>query len=103
MKLRLKICIVTFLLCCLTCLSFFSMAEAAREDYLKANVVGEAFGREVSGQEFSYYFKTSYLFTRSGRQDRSEEKTIQETWENLIFRQEAKNLNITISRPEIEE
>ncbi len=103
MKLHLKICLITFLLCCLTCLSFFSVAEVAREDYLKANVVGKAFGREVSGREFSYYFKTSSLFTRLGKKDRSEEETIQETWENLIFRQEAGNLNITISREELEE
>ena len=92
-----------FLLHLLLIACLFSVAEAAWEDYLRADVVGKAFGKEVSGQRFGYYFKTASLFTRSGKQDRSEEETIQETWENLIFRQEARDLNITISREELEE
>ncbi len=103
MKLYLKICLVTFSLCCLTCLSFFSLAEAAKEDYLKANMVGEVFGREVSGQEFGYYLKTASLFTRSGEQDRPDEEVIQEAWQNLIFRQGADELNITVSQEELRE
>ena len=103
MKFQLKNYLVAFLLYCVTCLNFVLVAEAAGEDYLKANMVGEVFGREVSSQEFSYYLKTASLFTRLGEQDRPDEEIVQEAWQNLIFRQEAGELNITVSREELRE
>lgn len=99
-----KVLISTFLISAVVCfLGFYSSAQADWENYLKADVIGEAFGKEVSIRQFSYFFKTAALFTRSGEQDRSEEETIHETWENLIYRKEAKRLNISVSKEELEE
>lgn len=104
MKIHFKIyIIVAFLLCCLTCLSSFSLAKAVWEDYLKEGIIGEVFGREVSGQEFGYFLKTAFLLTRSGEQDRPGEEAVQEAWQNLIFRQEAGKLDITVSPEELKE
>ena len=103
MKFHLKNCLVTFLLCWLICLSLLSAAEADNEDYFRTNIIGEVFGREVSGQEFGYYLKTTSLLTRSGEQDRPDEEVVHEAWQNLIFRQGADELNITVSWEELRE
>ncbi|MFC1624045.1 peptidylprolyl isomerase [Candidatus Omnitrophota bacterium] len=73
------------------------------EDYLKTDVVGETFDQSVTREEFIYYFKTASLFTRTGKQERTEEETILEAWEDLIYRHETRDLNITASREELEE
>ncbi len=66
-------------------------------------IIGEAFGKPVTAEEFFYYLKTAALFTRAGGGDkaRDEEETRQEAWQNLIFLHEARELNITESQEEV--
>ncbi|MBU1061605.1 MAG: peptidylprolyl isomerase [Candidatus Omnitrophica bacterium] len=70
-----------------------------------SKVIGEAFGRPISLEEFNYYYKTAALFTRLGPKEggetRTEEEIRQEAWQNLIYRQESARLNITVSREEL--
>jgi len=69
------------------------------------DVIGEAFGSPVTGEEFVYYYKTASMFTRLGKDDaeseRDEEDVRQEAWQNLIFRHEAENLGIEVSWEEL--
>lgn len=101
MKRCVKTYLVVLLLCYVTGLSVLSAAEAALEEYLKVDVVGEAFGREISGQEFAYHLKTAALLTRSGEQNRPKEEVAQEAWQNLIFLHEATKLNISVTPEEL--
>jgi peptidylprolyl isomerase len=71
----------------------------------KGNVVGEAFGKLVTNEEFLYYYKTALIFTRSGDKgqketERTDEERRQEAWQNLIFTKEAKILGITVDKEE---
>ncbi len=68
-----------------------------------SNAIGEAFGKPVSAEEFAYYLKTALLFTRTGEQERDEEETRLEAWQNFIYRHEARDLNITVSSEELKE
>lgn len=83
--------------------SAFSGAGFASEVYSESDIIGEAFGRPVTKQEFEYYYKTAVIFTRTGKEDRAEEEIIQEVWENLIFRQGARELKIAVSPEELRE
>lgn len=73
------------------------------QEILGADVVGEAFGKPVTKEEFLYYYKTANIFTRSGKENRREDETSQEAWQNLIFLKEAKSTGISIDRAELEE
>lgn len=79
------------------------MVEEVLEASPATEIVGEAFGKPVTMQEFNYYYRTALMFTRTGKQDRSEEEAIQEAWQNLIFRKGAGDLNITVSGQEFRE
>ncbi|MCK5556943.1 MAG: hypothetical protein KAJ01_01100, partial [Candidatus Hydrogenedentes bacterium] len=68
-----------------------------------STVVGEAFGRPVTEKEFAYHYKTAVFFTRTRKPSRSDEETRVEAWQNLVFRQGAGRLNITVSRKELQE
>ncbi len=79
----------------------FSLAQAER---ISTGAVGEAFGRPVTGEEFTYYYKTALIFTRTGKaaEERTEEEVVQEAWQNLIFLHEAKDIGIAIGQDELE-
>jgi len=71
------------------------------------NIVGQAFGKPVTIEEFLYYYKTASIFTRSGDKEkkegeRSDEERRQEAWQNLIFAKEAKSLGIKVDKEELE-
>ena len=92
--------ILLLVLACL--LSFVRGTTSAQEPPLASmDIVGEAFGKPVTGNEFFYYYKTAAMFTRKGKESRTEEETRLEAWENLIYRKEAASLNITISQEEL--
>jgi peptidylprolyl isomerase len=65
-------------------------------------MVGEAFGKKVSSQEFNYHYKTASIFTRLGEKERTDEDIREEAWQNLVFLHEAKELNITVSAEELQ-
>jgi len=72
------------------------------EDIIKFDVVGEAFGKPVTRQEFLNYYKTALLFTRSGnKQERSDEDTRQEAWQNLVFIKEARDSGVRVPQAEV--
>ena len=83
--------------CCSVFLGFIAgpVSAAASKD------IGEAFGRPISADEFEYYYKTASIFTRSGKQNRTEEDTRSEAWQNLIFTREARDLKIDITDDEL--
>lgn len=73
----------------------------------KGNIVGEAFGKPITTEEFLYYYKTASIFTRSGdkekkEEERSDEERRQEAWQNLIFTREANALGIIVDKQELE-
>lgn len=86
-------------------LSMFFAAVAFAQSTADLSIVGEAFGRPVTKEEFFYYYKTASMFTRAANTEenkpRSEEETRQEAWQNLIFIQEAKAIGITIDREKL--
>jgi len=90
------------LLCSLVLAGFFPEVVTGFEGS-GSDVIGEAFDRPVTKQEFDYYYKTVSIFTRTGKETRTEEETRQEAWQNLIFKQETRELNITVSREELRE
>lgn len=94
-------------LACILALSCLTAQTASAENApltpAQAGAVGEAFGKPVSPEEFAYYYKTALLFTRTGEQERDEEETRLEAWQNLIFRHEARELNITITPEKFKE
>ncbi|MFH1867913.1 MAG: peptidylprolyl isomerase [Candidatus Omnitrophota bacterium] len=65
--------------------------------------MGEAFGKPVTVENFNYYYKTAAVFTRSGKESRDEEDVRQEAWQNLVFRHEARELDITIEPEKLKE
>lgn len=72
------------------------------EDIFKFESVGEAFGKPVSRNEFLNYYKTALLFTRSGaKEERTEEETRQEAWQNLIFIKEGRDLGFGVPKDEV--
>ena len=87
-------------------LSIFIISFACQGTaYAQASkVVGEAFGKPVTEEEFNYFLKTASIFTRAGRADsaRSEEEVRSEAWQSLVFSKEAKAIGIDISRQELE-
>lgn len=84
-------------------LSFICDAVIAQDERPGMKVIGEAFGEPVTEREFFYYFVTASLFTRMGKEDREEEAVRVEAWQNLIYRKEAGDEGITISKEELEE
>ena len=58
---------------------------------------GEAFGKKITNREFAYHYKTAAIFTRSGKEDRTEEETRAEAWQNYVYLKEAKEMGFTIS------
>lgn len=77
---------------------------AAQGGNLRFEAIGEVFGRPVSSSEFNYYLKTASIFTRFGKDgERKEEEVRNEAWQNLIFRQEATRLNISVTKQELKE
>ena len=100
-----KTVLVISIVSLLTVLVFPSGIGGAQEPrkFTAANVIGEAFTEAVTGDEFLYYYKTAAIFTRTGEVERSEEAVREEAWQNLVFLQEAKRLDITVSRQELEE
>ena len=90
-------------LCCLVSLSLGADIISAQDIKSLQDVVGEAFGEKITRDRFNYYYKTAAIFTRSGTQDRSDEETRQEAWQNLIFRRAAQEEGIKVRRSELEE
>lgn len=91
------------LLCFLIFTPFMEREAFAQKERSSPEVIGEAFGKPVTKDEFFYYYKTASIFTRAGAtegESRSEEEVRNEAWQNLIFRQEAARLGISISRKE---
>jgi len=82
---------------------FASSAWAYKfEDIIKFETVGEAFGKPISRLTFLNYYKTALLFTRSGaKQERTDEETRQEAWQNLVFIKEARDTGIQIPKEEV--
>ncbi len=66
-----------------------------------SKVVGEVFGRPVTAEEFAYHHKIAVFFTRTGKASRTDEETREEAWQNLVFRQGANRLNVTVRRKEL--
>jgi Peptidyl-prolyl cis-trans isomerase (rotamase) - cyclophilin family len=97
---RLNILAVLFTLL-LSSIAFIFPAISAQETIVATEKIGEAFGKPVLGEEFYYYYKTALMLTRTGKEARSEEAIRQEAWENLVFRQEAKNVGITLEPKEL--
>jgi len=67
-----------------------------------STVIGEAFGKPVTSEEFYYYYKTAFMFTRTGKETREDEEIRSEAWQNLIYSHAAQEENITVSREELE-
>ncbi|MFC1631747.1 peptidylprolyl isomerase [Candidatus Omnitrophota bacterium] len=97
--------LIIWALCFVAVFGLGQNASGAQEPRIKpsSEAIGEAFGKVVSASEFIYYYKTASIFTRTGQEDRSEEDIREEAWQNLVFSQEARRLNMTISRQELEE
>jgi peptidylprolyl isomerase len=93
-----------FFLFLMSCICAGKEGALAQEYFSDTQViVGEAFGKPVTADEFIYYYKTAAIFTRSGKANRTEEDIRQEAWQNLIFIHEAKELNIIVSPEELKE
>jgi peptidylprolyl isomerase len=68
-------------------------------------IIGEAFGKPVSEEEFNYHLKTAQIFTRFGVADNdkdNEERQRAEAWQNLVFLKEANDLGVKVSKEEVE-
>ncbi|MDP2923567.1 MAG: SurA N-terminal domain-containing protein, partial [Candidatus Omnitrophota bacterium] len=68
-------------------------------------IIGEAFGKPVTEEEFNYHLKTAQIFTRFGSADNdkdNEEKQRAEAWQNLVFLKEANDLGVKVSKEETE-
>jgi len=92
-----------FLLCFLVS-CFIQDPASAQEEYLKRAVIGEAFGKPVTREEFMYYYKTAALFTRTGtREERDEDEIKAEAWQNLVFRRGVDELGLTVTPEEVKE
>ncbi len=95
--------IALFVLCAMLMGMGVAGAKAAEpRKFTEADVVGEVFDRPVKNGEFFYHFKTASLFSRTGKTDRSEDETRQEAWHNLVLRQGADELGLTVSAEELE-
>jgi len=82
----------------LTLILFTSSEARAQEEYMKREVIGEAFGNPVTSREFMYWYKTAAIFTRTGKEgERNEEEVRQEAWQNLIINHGAQELGITVA------
>lgn len=94
--------LILFLLCSFI---FCSALEAYEvQDLIKTGIVGEAFEKKVSRDEFLYHYKTASIFSRTDndKKERNSEDVRQEAWQNLIFIKEAKSLGIKVERNELE-
>ena len=68
-----------------------------------SEVVGEVFGKPVTDEEFSYYYKTASLFSRSGNEQRSEDETRKEAWQDMILLREAEQSGVAVEKVELQE
>ncbi len=87
-----------------TSLSFCQPPD--NQQFNQDNIIGQAFGKPVTDEEFLYYYKTALIFTRAGDKEqkeaeRTDEERRQEAWQNFIFTKEAKALGITVDKQEV--
>lgn len=82
---------------------FPAHAAPAEEAKRPPAIIGEAFGKPVSEEAFDYYYKTALIFTRTGKQSRTDDETRSEAWQNLIFLREAEALKIVVLQEELME
>ncbi len=76
------------------------------QEFNKGNIIGQAFGKPVTNEEFLFYYKTALIFTRSSDKERKEaertdEERRQEAWQNLVFTKEAKLIGIKVDKKEV--
>ncbi len=64
--------------------------------------VGEAFGKPVLKEDFDFAYKTTGIFSVSGKEVENEEAHRAETWHHLMFLREAERRNVQVSRQEVE-
>lgn len=68
----------------------------------KGRIAGEAFGREISFQEFNRFYRSSQIFSfgdKPGNQDPNVLR--QQAWHNILFSKEAKRRKIEVTDDEV--
>lgn len=67
----------------------------------EGRVAGEVFGKNVSFQEYSRFFRAAQIFSFSGKNAGDPERIKQQAWQNLILSREAKRRKVEVTDEEV--
>lgn len=76
----------------------YSAATSLRKE---GRAVGEVFGKEVTFQEFDFFYKGTQIFSPSGEAESDPEILKEKTWRNILYSREAKKQGIKAADEEV--